>query len=121
MTVKVPDSLPWRQHLVDDTTIVDRDGRDVAHTTPEGYGLSDAIDFSTDTENCEAVALYIVNACNAHPGLVKALDMITSSVIAYLSDARPRRDELIDKVIYAVDNPEFNKLWLPLKVAGEKP
>lgn len=54
---------PWRQHLVDDTTVIDQSRAEVCHTTPEGYGENDGIDFSTDVEACEANAAFIA-ACD---------------------------------------------------------
>lgn len=64
---------PWRQHLVDDTTIIDATGETIASTFPDG-GQDDDIDFATDTEQREADAAFIAAA--DPPTLTAALDEI---------------------------------------------
>ena len=63
---------PWRQHLVDDTTVVDRFGEEIAQTFPEG-GNNDDVDFATNTEQREDDAAFIAAARDALP---RALDTL---------------------------------------------
>lgn len=51
---------PWKQHLVDDTTVICSHG-DVCCTFANG-GRDDDVDFDTDTERCEANAAFIAAA-----------------------------------------------------------
>lgn len=51
---------PWKQHLVDDTTVICSHG-DVCCTFANGGG-DDDVDFDTDTERCEANAAFIAAA-----------------------------------------------------------
>ena len=51
---------PWKQHLVDDTTVICPQ-RDICCTFAEG-GLNDDVDFSSDTEQREADAAFIAAA-----------------------------------------------------------
>jgi len=51
---------PWKQHLVDDTTVICSHG-DVCCTFANG-GRDDDVDFDTDTERCEANATFIAAA-----------------------------------------------------------
>lgn len=64
---------PWRQHLVDDTVVIDATGEVIAETFPDG-GVDDDIDFATDTEQREANAAFIAAA--DPPTLTAALDEI---------------------------------------------
>lgn len=57
---------PWRQHLVDDTVVIDATGEVIAETFPDG-GVDDDIDFATDTEQREANAAFIAAARDALP------------------------------------------------------
>lgn len=60
---------PWKQHLVDDTTVIStRRARtdEICHTTPEGYGIDADVDFHTDTEQCERNAAHIARCSPDH-------------------------------------------------------
>lgn len=51
---------PWKQHLVDDTTVICPQ-REICCTFAEG-GLNDDLDFNSDTEQFEADAAFIAAA-----------------------------------------------------------
>lgn len=53
---------PWMTHLVDDMSIVAGTRDEIASTAPPGYGTDDDVDFSTDTDRCEANAAFIAAA-----------------------------------------------------------
>lgn len=69
---------PWRQHLVDDTTVIAPDRSEICTTWPEG-GIDDNVDFNTDTERHEANAAYlaacdpqsILRLCDAGPAALE--------------------------------------------------
>ena len=58
--------LPYRQHLVDDTTIIAVDGTEIACTFPQG-GIDDDVDFATDVEQKERDAAFLAAAANTLP------------------------------------------------------
>ncbi len=66
---------PWRQHLVDDTTIIDATGEFVASTFPEG-GMDDDIDYATDTEQREHSAAFIAAAANTLPAALDEIERL---------------------------------------------
>lgn len=63
---------PWKQHLVDDTCVIDHHGNTVAETFPDG-GKDDDIDYNTNAEQKELDAAFIAAARDALP---RALDTI---------------------------------------------
>lgn len=73
---------PWKQHLVDDTTVVAKDF-DVCCTFPSG-GLDDEVDFTATIEQHEINAAFIAAAnpqriielCEALEGLIQKLDAV---------------------------------------------
>ena len=66
---------PWRQHLVDDTTVIDEAGNTVAQTFPDG-GLDDDVDFATDTEQREHDAAFIATARTALPAALDEIERL---------------------------------------------
>ncbi len=66
---------PWRQHLVDDTTIIDATGEFVASTFPEG-GMDDDIDYATDTEQREHSAAFIAAARTELPAALDDIERL---------------------------------------------
>jgi hypothetical protein len=66
---------PWRQHLVDDTVIIDYDGNTIAETFPEG-GVDDKIDYDTDTEQREHNAAFIAAARDALPAALDEIERL---------------------------------------------
>ena len=66
---------PWRQHLVDDTTVIDATGEPIAETFPEG-GVDEDIDFATDTEQREANAAFIAAARAALPAALDEIERL---------------------------------------------
>lgn len=71
----------WRQHLVDDTTIIAHDGDEIASTWPDGGHDADA-DFDADTERHEANAAAIVAAMNSLPALLECAEALRALVVA---------------------------------------
>ena len=67
---------PWKQHLVDDTTIMAGDF-EIGSTWPEGGADAD-LDFNSPTELHEANAALIVAAVNALPELIATIRRLTA-------------------------------------------
>lgn len=80
---------PWRQHLVDDTTVIDEAGNTVAQTFPDG-GLDDDVDFATDTEQREHDAAFIATARTALPAALDEIERqrLKSRAAAAIDDMR---------------------------------
>lgn len=83
MTVKIPDSLPWRLDRKGGTDILSHNGDTVGETHGGMYQQADAA----------VEAAYIVHAANAYPALVEALRIISGHTNAddpasYRSDDR---------------------------------
>ena len=70
---------PWRQHLVDDTTVIDEAGNTVAQTFPDG-GLDDDVDFATDTEQREHDAAFIATARTALPAALDEIERLRAAL-----------------------------------------
>ncbi len=65
--------LPWRVHLVDNTTVIEADGRDVVSV----HG-----DYETEWEAMEERADFIAQACNSHHAMKEALEACAESLAA---------------------------------------
>jgi len=68
---------PWKQHLVDDTTVICSQ-REICCTFAKG-GLSDDLDFNSDTEQFEVDAAFIAAA---NPVVLKALCTLALQALA---------------------------------------
>jgi hypothetical protein len=82
---------PWR---IEDRgawcVVLDSDGKGALWVDPAG-----------------ADAAFAVRAVNAHEALVEALDAVIGAVCKYLPPDGIDKDELINRVIHAVDNKKF--------------
>ena len=67
--------LPYRQHLVDDTTIIAVDGTEIACTFPQG-GIDDDVDFATDVEQKERDAAFLAAAANTLPAALDEIERL---------------------------------------------
>jgi len=67
--------LPYRQHLVDDTTIIAVDGTEIACTFPQG-GIDDDVDFATDVEQKECDAAFLAAAANTLPAALDEIERL---------------------------------------------
>lgn len=67
--------LPYRQHLVDDTTIIAEDGTEIACTFPQG-GIDDDVDFATDVEQKERDAAFLAAAANTLPAALDEIERL---------------------------------------------
>ena len=68
---------PWKQHLVDDTTVICSQ-REICCTFAKG-GLNDDLDFNSDTEQFEVDAAFIAAA---NPVVLKALCTLALQALA---------------------------------------
>ena len=68
-------TLPYRQHLVDDTTIIAEDGTEIACTFPQG-GIDDDVDFATDVEQKERDAAFLAAAANTLPAALDEIERL---------------------------------------------
>lgn len=77
--------LPYRQHLVDDTTIIAEDGTEIACTFPQG-GIDDDVDFATDVEQKERDAAFLAAAANTLPAALDEIERLREALHYYADD-----------------------------------
>ena len=114
---------PWKQHLVDDTTVICSQ-REICCTFAKG-GLNDDLDFNSDTEQFEVDAAFIAAA---NPVVLKALCTLALQAL----DMEPRPIEeapkdgkfigfLEDGRACTMSWRQHVKTWKPIEGGGHVP
>ena len=106
-------TLPYRQHLVDDTTIIAEDGTEIACTFPQG-GIDDDVDFATDVEQKERDAAFLAAAANTLPAALDEIERLR----AENENLAACRDELRETTLALNDAAVNNIVTLPDAVSA---